>query len=151
MYQDAVNRSGLFGDDLCVIGNGDIAFTQQSIAQIAEHLKPKAVFALSRTELGKAEPDPLDYQQDAWAFRGRLPTDIGDYPFGCWGSDNRFAHELDAAGWQVLNPSKTIKTFHVHGSGYRTHMSTDAHRVPPPSLYFMPHELGELPVYRRVG
>lgn len=46
--------------------------------------------------------------------------------------DNRLAHELKEAGFEVLNPSKTIQTFHLHDVPIRSFVEGEVQRVPPP-------------------
>lgn len=56
--------------------------------------------------------------------------------------DNAIANRLENAGYNVLNPSKDIRTFHLHNSGIRNYTSKD--RVPPPYKLIHPHNLPKL-------
>ncbi len=135
-------------DDITVIANCDIAIPATSVGMMAENLKAGEVYALSRYENGRLHNTP--WSQDVWAFRGPPPVNCGDYFFGIPGVDNRFAHELDALGYRVLNPSKTIVTIHLHASGMRTVTNSVKHRVDPPYLLIKPHSLDGHPEYLRV-
>jgi hypothetical protein len=66
------------------------------------------------------------------------------------GCDNRLVAEVQAAGWTVSNPSRDIKTIHVHGSRIRTATNHVNHRLPPPYLFVQPAHLGETPETRLV-
>ena len=46
--------------------------------------------------------------------------------------DNKLAYELSQAGFEVLNPSRTIVTFHLHDVNIRTYVSENIYRIPPP-------------------
>jgi hypothetical protein len=139
--------------DIVVIANTDIVISQQSLDQIDLHLRSNQVYCLSRWEEASNKGIHLwdvEYGQDAWVFRGPPKPDIGgDYWFGVPGCDNRFAHELDAAGYEVLNPSRDIRTYHIHASNKRTATNCESNRVLLPYLFVKPHHLGETPEYRR--
>ena len=53
--------------------------------------------------------------------------------FGKPGCDNRFAHELLRAGFEVINPCVQIKSYHLHNTCIRRVGSAD--RIPSPYLY----------------
>jgi hypothetical protein len=59
---------------------------------------------------------------------------------GIAGCDNRLAYELQEAGFQVYNPSKTIQTFHLHDIPIRTFVENVIERIPPPYLLLPPTE-----------
>jgi hypothetical protein len=46
--------------------------------------------------------------------------------------DNKLAYELSQAGFEVLNPSRTIQTFHLHDVNIRTYIGENIYRIPPP-------------------
>jgi hypothetical protein len=136
--------------DITIIANADIIFPRPTLADIERSLQPGEVWCLSRWDLNGMRLFDAPYSQDAWCFRGPPQVDIsnGDFHFGYPGCDNRFAHELDAAGYRVLNPSRSIRTYHLHMSGHRPG-NTAANRVPLPYLFVAPHRLGESPQYQR--
>ena len=71
-----------------------------------------------------------------WCFRGRVPDTLRAAFFLGWpGCDNRFAHEIAAAGYTLTNPARSIRCHHLHLSGARSESWTNpAHSVPGPHL-----------------
>jgi hypothetical protein len=131
-------------DDVTVIANCDIVIPGDAARQISATLAPCQLFCLSRYEIhptGKLKHFAEESSQDVWAFRGEPPKVGGGYFFGIPGCENTFARESKEAGWIVLNPSKTIKTIHIHGSRLRTDTNSAKHRLPPPYLFIEPTEL----------
>lgn len=127
-------------DDINIIGNSDIFF-DFSIGLTTE-LKHGHVWALSRWEWhseSKIEFSNRQDSQDVWIFRGPMKTGFGDFTLGIRGCDNRIAHEFTAAGYKVSNPSKSVRTYHVHNSGIRNYTMKDV--VPPPYLTLPPTSL----------
>jgi len=136
-------------DDIGVISNTDILFTSLALTTIEFHIQPDEVYALTRWDITPRGHKLFEaaHSQDAWVFRGPPKENIGgNYPFGHPGCDNRFAHELDAAGYKVLNPSRDIHTYHLHLSGHRPG-NTPENRVPGPYLFVSPHKIGGEPTY----
>lgn len=144
--------SGTQPDDVVVLANSDIEIPHATLARLDAVLAADEVFALSRWDVdryGNRRLFDLACSQDVWAFRGPPREHIGGrYPFGVPGVDNRFAHELQAAGYDVLNPARDIQTLHHHLSGHRPH-NLAQNRVPGPYLFVRPHRLGEMPEYAR--
>ena len=95
-------------DDINVIANSDIYFKEAPIAP-----KRNQCFALTRYE-GDVFKDMSD-SQDVWIFIGKINIPAYcDFHLGIRGCDNRIAKELLMIGYDVLNPSLTIKTYHIH-------------------------------------
>jgi hypothetical protein len=150
MYCDALKAASASSpDDVVVIANCDIRVPRESLQLIDANIQPGQAYCLTRWENGSVWN--VEYSQDAWVFRGRpmLRGGMGRYRFGVPGCDNRFAAELRAAGYAVLNPSRSIRTWHYHESAVRTATNCGEHRVDLPYLYVWPHELGEEPLYRQ--
>ena len=137
-------------NDINVIANLDIQFEQENIP-LFWRLRPKEFWALSRWE-NSASPvvPPREYKwcQDTWAWRGECRIDLkkADFPFGYPGCENRIAYLAHEAGYQVCNPSFSVKTIHVHDSGFRRYPATDAEvkckdRIKSPYLYVPPHDI----------
>lgn len=140
-------------DDINIIANCDILIPAPSVELIREHLSESEAYCLSRYEIGQGGEHLLnnsEWSQDVWVFRGPPRVTGGDYFFGVPGCDNRFAHEIDASGYAVSNPSKSIKTFHIHTSRQRTPTNSAAHRISPPYLLPSPSFLGEPTQLRRI-
>jgi hypothetical protein len=118
-------------DDINIICNSDIFF-DETIAHVAS-IKDKEVYALLRWEW--FNPNHITHSdrpdsQDTWIFKGKMENVVGNFTLGVRGCDNRIAYEFMAAGYTVSNPSRTIKTYHVHNSGIRNYTMADV--VPPP-------------------
>ncbi len=127
-------------DDINIICNSDIFFDET--IELANHIKHKQLFALSRWDY--LHPwrivffDRAD-SQDTWIVRGKVEGVFGSFTLGTRGCDNRIAHEFNKAGYEVLNPGKSIKTYHLHNSGIRNYTMADV--VPPPYLTVKPTTL----------
>lgn len=150
LYSDAVaTASGFDADDVVVIANCDIIVPRESLELIESRIARDDAYCLTRWEPGRGVWN-VDYSQDAWAFRGapRLPENAGDFRFGVPGCDNKFAAELQRIGYRVLNPSRSIATYHWHATGQRTATNVPSCRVELPYLYVAPHRLGDSPAYR---
>jgi hypothetical protein len=147
---------GLFKPNVVnVLTNSDVFFDAEALVHFrflgecrAMDVKPKC-WALSRWDLlldGSVSHHAHCDSADTWVMYGVPPAMDIPWPLGIPGIDNRLAHELIAAGFDVLNPSKTVKTFHLHNSQYRSYIqggigagrgSRKMQRVPPP--YAMVH------------
>lgn len=158
-FSDLLALAGISkSEDVVVIANSDITFSEPSeplnyeqIHRVANNLRTEQVYCLSRWDITPSGIKHFDERssQDAWIFRGAPKPNIGgDYHIGYPGTDNRFAHELDAAGYQVLNPSKDIRTYHLHQSGHRPG-NQPQNRIGLPYLFIKPAHLGEEPEYFR--
>ena len=134
-----------FADSINVVANTDIFFLnmQEVDANIHRLQKGKSCFALTRYDFHLNRPSHLyDYpdSQDTWIFNGNeklLDVQNIDFTMGLAGCDNRLAYELQQVGFEVLNPSKTIKTFHYHDVPLRTNADSTGQqivRIPPPYL-----------------
>ena len=55
---------------------------------------------------------------DTWIFKAPLPPFQADFRLGVGNCDSRVAGEAVNAGLLVSNPCKSVKTFHVHSTGY---------------------------------
>lgn len=133
-------------DDVAIISNMDIVFDNKAIALIEATLEETACYALTRYDMIDGDTENAVFigridSQDAWCFKGHAPN-IGSmfYP-GVPGCDNRLAHIIHMMGYKILNPSKSIRTYHYHLSNHRTRTNTD--RVQPPYKCLPPHFIGE--------
>jgi len=131
--------------DITIIANSDIFFDPQLAFFRHWKMPQNTVFALSRWdyETGKL-PRLFDRNdsQDAWIFRGR-PTGVsGSFPIGMPRCDNRIAAEFERAGYKVLNPSFSLRCFHVHESTPRPYLdAAHSEEIPLPYKYVWPHNL----------
>jgi len=140
-----------FSESINIIANTDIFFLnmQQVDNNLPRLNKGKSCFALSRYDFHLNRPSDLFDRpdtQDTWIFYGNeglLSVQNIDFTMGLGGCDNRLAYELQQAGFEVLNPSKTIQTFHYHEVALRTNADASGEqivRIPPPYLLLPPTE-----------
>jgi len=82
--------------------------------------------------------------QDTWIFMGGVPQISGaDFTLGKAGCDNSIAYMLEQSGYNVLNPSRTIKTYHLHLTNIRNYTDVVGHaieRIQPPYKLLYPTE-----------
>lgn len=131
-----------------VIANSDLYFER-----LAHHPLPGEVWALSRYDIdptGEAILWNNRDSQDSWIVCGGPHQVDCEYPMGIPGVDNRLIYELRQAGFKVSNPSKTIRSYHLHQSQYRSYLQGESgrgrggekiERIPPPYSFEAPHEL----------
>ena len=147
-FFDCVN-SMVDDDDISIVANTDIYF-DRNIGVIERFLKPTQCFALSRWDLDPAARAVLFNRkdsQDSWIIRGRIRPIHADIPLGVPRCDNRMAHQIEIAGYKLLNPSFSIKSYHIH-SGERVEyaLGLQDEFVEPPYKFIWPHNLmGYLP------
>ena len=142
-YNDHFAITQKFQNDINIISNSDIMFDEEGIKMVIDYFidnGKKKCIALSRWELKNdyslTNATLLDYEwsQDCWIFYGGVDSNESySFPLGKPGCDNRIAMVLSENGYDVTNPSKTVRTFHLHLSQVRNYVSnSDADRVPPP-------------------
>lgn len=121
---------------ITVITNSDITF-DDSIRLASIHLKPNQCYALSRWDVdpnGDATLHNHSDSQDTWIFRGLIKNVPDcDFTLGTPGCDNAIAERLERAGYDVKNPSVSIKTYHYHISNIRNY------QCPKPYKFITPH------------
>lgn len=116
-------------NNINVIHNTDISLTPDAfdtIKNLSWKEYPKTLLALSRWDKHQdgsiALLDRPD-SADTWVFYSHAPSTINVPCYlGTPGVDNRIAAEFHAAGYDVVNPSRDIKTIHSHlvlGNNYR--------------------------------
>lgn len=132
-------------DDINIIANSDIYFKPEDLDLIEKNLNKNQCYALCRWDV-ITDREPLFLNrwdaQDSWCFRGQVrPVRFSEFYLGKPGCDNRIAYELKQAGYDVLNPSKTIRSYHLHNSGIRNYISNRDQSVPKPYLCLTPCEL----------
>ena len=136
-------------EDISIIANPDIFFDASARVLQTRNPRRDEVFALSRWDLlARGESRLYDHNdsQDTWIVRGKVNHVGGDFPIGVPRCDNRVASEFEKAGYRVLNPSFSIRSFHLHAGNrvpYATNCRPDF--VAPPYKYVWPHNLAGLP------
>lgn len=128
------------------IANSDIYFDEEGIKLIEGNILKDECYALTRWDVlkdGSIKHFNRADSQDVWGFKGKVRHIPSCHiHLGTPGCDNAIAHRLENAGYKILNPSKDIRTFHLHNSGIRNYTSKD--RVPPPYKLIHPHNLPKL-------
>lgn len=110
-------------DDWNILINSDI-YLDDTIELINKYTSNDFI-ALSRWDVdkdGNSKHHNTWDSQDAWAFKGKSKRiNNADFFQGIAGCDNAIADRAERAGYRVLNPSKTIKTYHLHNTGIRNY------------------------------
>ncbi|MFC1688461.1 hypothetical protein ACFL07_02225 [Pseudomonadota bacterium] len=131
--------------DVSIVANTDIYFDHQLTLFSHWRIPENTIFALSRwdfKEESKAELYDHNDSQDTWIFRGTPVGVFADIPVGVPRCDNRIAAEFEKAGYRVLNPSFSLRCYHLHDSPPRPYMdSAHSEQVSPPYKYIWPHNL----------
>lgn len=102
-----------------IIANTDIYF-DCSLRALERYDLTNKVLALTRYDCGAYKGwhgKPWfrhDFSQDSWIFRAPLRKFNADIKMGWLGCDNRLAYEMRKGAIHVLNPSLTVKTWHIH-------------------------------------
>jgi len=143
-YQDLFNIALNNIDEskgFMIIVNSDIFYAEEDIHRIKERIRDREVFALSRWEYSfkknHMHHDTWD-SQDSWIFKDKILPGNYDIKLGIPGCDNKIAYELQKAGHIIKNPSKSIRSYHLHASGYRTYKEED--RIKEPYLFINTEE-----------
>jgi hypothetical protein len=118
-------------NDVNIISNNDIVF-DETIEKARLYISKfnNVAFALTRIEKnGVLFREQFGDSQDSWIIwsNDRLQNiNSFNYYLGVPGCDNRFAYDLEyIIGLNLFNPSKTIKTFHLHSSMKRNYSKSD--------------------------
>ena len=141
-YQDVFERIyNIPYNTIVVFANADI-FIDDTFKELW-HLNLEDKFlALLRYEFDGDIADakmfgPRSDSQDTWIVRSddikkrdRSTWKKMDFQFGKMGCDNGLALEMMRAKFLVVNPSQTIRTYHVHTSEVRNYSKTDVLDMP---------------------
>jgi spore maturation protein CgeB len=109
--------------DIMVLANTDIYPGQDDIKKLSD-ISTEECYLLSRWDIDEtfgASLHARNDSQDVWVFRAPLKPINGKFNLGIPGCDNRIAHEIKTAGYELFNPSRTIRFYHLHNSGVRTY------------------------------
>ena len=147
-------------DHLNILANSDLYFKLDGaqwltyvFGRYTDAARAQRVFALSRWDVDSEGVEMLwnnGDSQDVWVIYGGPHEIDAPYPMGVPGCDNALIHALRQAGFEVSNPSKTIRSYHLHLSNYRSYLDggtgqgrggVKIERVPPPYGFCPPSEL----------
>lgn len=135
----------MFPDNIHVISNTDIYFDETlEIVRNFNWESKKTCMAICRWNLeynGEIVHYNAKDSQDVWIFYGAVQKmNEADFTMGLCGCDNKIAHIISENGYDVINPSLSIKTIHVHTSNIRNYnIVTD--RVPGPYKIIEPSSI----------
>lgn len=129
-------RSFSRSDNINILINSDIYFDSSLKLLLKHKFGRNQCFAISRWEAGEKLTMKVGRDsQDVWVIKGKpLTTLCANFCLGIAGCDNRLAYELKQAGYNVSNPSQTIKCVHVHHSQLRRYSKNPSDCVPGPYL-----------------
>lgn len=109
---------------VCVLANADIQF-DWTARLLPGLVRPKRLVTLTRWE-NNATPRMIGHvrderfysgSQDVWAWEGGEFVGIGDaIPLGYIGCDQAICGEFMKAGYEVVNPALSIRTYHNHAN-----------------------------------
>jgi len=77
-------------------------------------MQPYQCFALSRWDVKTNNLFNQKDSQDIWCFRGNISIDNCNFNLGLPGCDNRIARIISDHDYEIFNPSKSIKCWHLH-------------------------------------
>src|SRR5579862_8654236 len=116
-YKDLLSYANLqLAGNIVVIANADIFF-DHTLARLEPQDLTGKLLCLSRWDLeadGNARFFDHPSSQDAWIFHAPIRDFPCSFYFGVPGCDNRLAWEARNAGLVILNPSRSIRAYHLH-------------------------------------
>ena len=132
-------------DDISCVSNTDIIFDSENVNKIKNYNWTNSLcMALTRWDLiNENDYSTANFfnrcdSQDTWIVKGGFKNVDADFSLGVAGCDNRIAFLLDKH-YELINPSKTIKTYHLHKSDIRNYINYgQVQRIPPPYLQIHP-------------
>jgi len=131
-----------YAHSINILSNTDIIFTKGlgDILAYVNKIESNTCLALSRYDYNMADNTTKEFhrpdRQDTWIFKGnpKVRTSI-PYGMGMAGCDNKLAYDISQHGYNVINPCKSIHTYHIHHSNVRNYLNEEnqpTYRVPPP-------------------
>ena len=134
-YTDFIKEMQAVEADWYILANTDIYFTTE-IEDIKSLQMEGKVLCLSRWDVlhnGNSKLFDYEWTQDTWIWKGK-PTTLKnvDFTMGLPACDNRLAYEIAQVGLKPINPSKDIKTYHLHLTNKRSYKERD--RLPGATL-----------------
>ncbi len=105
--------------ELTIIANSDIIL-DNTLALLKYVDFNKYIIALTRYNYKSNWPNNNDGCMDTWIFRSPIKYINGNYRVGIFGNEHIMIYEWLKMGYQIINPSLSITTWHVHKSNERT-------------------------------
>lgn len=124
-------------NDINIICNSGIFFDKTII--LANNIKNKQVYALTCWDWHSS--DNVIFRnaansQDTWIFKGKMENISGDFPIGKSSCDNKIAYEFHKAGYKVINPSESIKTYYINSNN-----QIPTKKINGPHLFVIPTKM----------
>lgn len=151
-YFRLMNKFCSTDDNINIIANLDIIISEETLSNSLKYLTSRSVcVALSRHDIKQrdnykdnAELFNRPDTQDTWMFIGGVKNISGaDNTLGIAGIDNSVAYYLEQGGYTLVNPSITLKTYHLHLCNIRNYINeatNHVQRIPPPYKLIHPTE-----------
>jgi hypothetical protein len=129
-------------NDINIVANTDIFF-DDSLKYLFGKINKNRMFTLTRWNINNDYSEPQFHNrrdsQDVWIFYGKIKNIECNFYLGFPGCDNKLAYEIDKAGYEISNPSLSIKSYHYHKSEIRNYDKHNSdHRLSKPYLFISP-------------
>lgn len=124
-------------EDVSIVANSDIYF-DDTLSLLGKYSDTFAL-ALCRYDIKKDKVVFMNSwdSQDTWVFKGKVrEVPDSDFSLGKAGCDNAIANRLYRSGYNVINPSRTIKTYHLHQVPVTNYNPND--KIPQPYKFLTP-------------
>lgn len=144
-YQDIFDYSNKIcssSECLNILANSDILFNNSIF--YAKNITDNDFYCLTRYEKNgilHKHDDPYrgSDSQDVWIWKNKCKIQNANFSLGFIGCDNKIAYFAYDSGYNVKNPSLTIKTHHKHEVNVRPGTSSDGKlRLDPPYKLITP-------------
>lgn len=130
-YLDYFDLISVFNapNNINVIANLDIVIPKDTLINCISYFNStvKRVLALTRWDMkadGSVEFFNRADSQDVWMFNGPVEKGVdANFLLGHPGCDNALANRLEVAGYEVLNPSLSLKIYHQHLVNVHTYLN----------------------------
>ena len=132
-YAFSFINSKLVGEK-CILSNSDIFF-DDSLSSLENFKLENYFLSLSRYEDINKTQLAKSWSQDAWIFQSPCKIDINacKFKFGTLGCDGKLNYLAYQQHYNLINPAKTIFSFHLHKSNIRTY--TNKNRIAKPYIW----------------
>lgn len=137
VFFDYINSINPAPNDISILANSDIYF-DDTLSLLGKY-SDKQVLALCRYDIKDNKAVFMNSwdSQDTWIFKGKIrQVPDSDFSLGKAGCDNAIANRLERAGYSVINPSRTIKTYHLHETQVHNYNPND--KIPQPYKLLTP-------------
>jgi len=117
-FYDFINQS--LPGELVILANTDIYF-DDTLKSLRHVDFSNCIVALTRYNISEYKGSwgrHVD-SQDSWIFRAPIRYIDGNFKINRWGNEAIMLDEWAKCGYRIINPSLTVKTWHVHSSDYR--------------------------------